>query len=344
MTENRKFRAGIIGCGNIAGGFEGDPTWPVKPCTHAGCMSCLDRLDLVSACDTSSDRLKIFCRQWGIRRPFHHLAPFVSQDPLDIIAVCTPANTHFEVVKSVLKNRPRLIFCEKPMALSKAQAQAMIELCRAAGVLLMVNHTRRWHPAVQTGKNLIRQGAIGRPLSVVCRYTSGLEVIGTHLLDMALYLVDCGPVRSVSAIREQTTKETLWYSENFNPGDPATSALINFGKSVTMHLLGSCEKEYPHYDVEIDGTLGQLLVLNECRSLIMGEMKPDPELGGAIRIMKREIPIKRSESEMMFAYREIIDILSGERTDSSCDGQDALPVISLVERIRTVSLSQKNEQ
>ena len=55
----------------------------------------------------------------------------------------------------------RAIICEKPMALSLEECDAMIDACKRSGVLLQINHNRRWHPHWLRVKELVDSGAIG---------------------------------------------------------------------------------------------------------------------------------------------------------------------------------------
>lgn len=107
--------------------------------------------------------------------------------------VCVPSRLpgqHTEIVTTAARAGCH-IYCEKPLALSLADADHMIAAADAANVRLAVAHLGRHAAVFQTARNMIRAGGIGRPLSVHCRgkedHRGGGEdmlVLGSHLLDL----------------------------------------------------------------------------------------------------------------------------------------------------------------
>ena len=78
----------------------------------------------------------------------------------DICVITTHPQHHAEMV-AICAARPatRAIICEKPiMALSTEECDSMIDACQRAGVLLQVNHNRRWHPEWNLAKHLLNEG------------------------------------------------------------------------------------------------------------------------------------------------------------------------------------------
>jgi 1,5-anhydro-D-fructose reductase (1,5-anhydro-D-mannitol-forming) len=109
------------------------------------------------------------------------------------------------------------VFCDKPLATTVADARRMVEACRAAGVVLGVNHHLRSTAVHQRMKAMIAEGLIGKPRSLVIDHVGFLRPelqswrikdpaegaiyldLGIHDIDLASYLLDRRPV-SVSAV------------------------------------------------------------------------------------------------------------------------------------------------
>lgn len=81
---------------------------------------------------------------------------------VDIVQVCTPTVHHRDYVLEAAALRKH-IFCEKPLARTITDAQAMINACEQAGVRLFVGQVLRFFPQYRRAKALIDTGAIGRP-------------------------------------------------------------------------------------------------------------------------------------------------------------------------------------
>jgi len=132
------------------------------------------------------------------------------------VVLATPHSLHREQAIAAAQ-AGKHVFCEKPLALHLAHAQAMVTACRGAGVVLAVGHNRRFWPAMQALKRIVDSGDLGELLHVEGhnsnensnRVTGGWRTLeaespvggftgaGLHALDSMIML--CGPVRRVRA-------------------------------------------------------------------------------------------------------------------------------------------------
>ena len=94
----------------------------------------------------------------------HNIRAFASYDELvnnvDIVDICTPTATHKPLVLTAAKAGKHVI-CEKPIALTFEDAQAMIEACR--GVRFFIGMVLRFFPQYRAAKQLVAAGRIGKP-------------------------------------------------------------------------------------------------------------------------------------------------------------------------------------
>lgn len=81
---------------------------------------------------------------------------------VDIVDICTPTHLHPELTLRAAA-AGRQVICEKPLALTVAECQAMIRACRAAGVRLLVAHVLRFFPEYRLARMLAARGEIGPP-------------------------------------------------------------------------------------------------------------------------------------------------------------------------------------
>jgi predicted dehydrogenase len=107
----------------------------------------------------------------------HDWRHLIERRDVDIVVVATPNSFHREITVEALR-RGKHVVCEKPLAASVAEAAEMLATAEAEGVKLMTNFNHRRHDHNLRAKELIRQGAIGRPVFVRGRIGHGRFVLG----------------------------------------------------------------------------------------------------------------------------------------------------------------------
>jgi len=174
------------------------------------------------------------------------LAEVLADPSIEAVVLATPHTRHREQVEAAAAARKH-IYCEKPFAMCKADAQAMLAACARAGVTIGVGHHFRLMPSMKALRQKIASGGFGTIMHVEGNYShdwlAGLPVdswraapqetragamtgMGIHLLDCFRDLV--GPVRRVSAL---STRRALAL-----PTGDTTAALVEFANGATGTL------------------------------------------------------------------------------------------------------------
>jgi predicted dehydrogenase len=129
------------------------------------------------------------------------LAPILQGD-VPAVAVATPAQTHFELVRACLE-AGKDVFVEKPITLDRAEAEELVELASERKRILMVGHLLLYQPAVERIVQAIGNGAVGRPRSLhqerlklgrVRSVENVLWSFGVHDIAVLLHLARREPV------------------------------------------------------------------------------------------------------------------------------------------------------
>src|SRR5205823_5673551 len=140
MSRSR-YRAAIIGLGRMGSTFDDEKErfsrWSA-PHAHAACYRAVDDVELVAGADPYDSQRQAFARKWGMddRHLYADYREMLERERPEIVSVCTSARPRAAVVAGVLRagaGSVRAIWAEKPMAMSLAEADAMVEGCRAAG-------------------------------------------------------------------------------------------------------------------------------------------------------------------------------------------------------------------
>lgn len=189
----------IVGCGAIAGGHDAGRPDGAPPRTHAPAYRRAGGFRLAACVEPDPGRRAAFMARWGVEEGFATLADAAQAGPFDVVSICSPTAAHAGHLEAAIALGPRAIFAEKPLTANVTESARLVAAARAAGVLLAVNHTRRWAPDVQALAGALAEGRFGRVLGASACYTRGVRNNGTHLFDLLAMLL--GPVRVLAAGR-----------------------------------------------------------------------------------------------------------------------------------------------
>ena len=184
----KRYKAAIVGCGFIAGlrDHPNQPTKLKKTLSHAAMYHSSSRTDLVAAVDVDERRLHEFSKIWEIPYSFSHLEEMISEISPDIVSICTPGNTHSDVVQILGYSPVRAIFCEKPLAYDVRTARY---ICKAVqNKIFYMNFFRSWDSAIQIVKSELNHGIRGRISTAIFHHSLGIRENACHVVDILLNL------------------------------------------------------------------------------------------------------------------------------------------------------------
>ncbi len=147
MSE--KVRVGMVGTGWYA-------DW-----MHLPALQSHPQAEIAAICGRNRERAEETARKFAIPRVFTDYREMIEKANLHALVVASPDDMHFPITMDAL-DAGLHVLCEKPLALSAAQARAMTERAEAQGVKNMVYFTLRWMPAHRYVRELIEAGAVGR--------------------------------------------------------------------------------------------------------------------------------------------------------------------------------------
>ncbi len=194
----RAVKVGIIGCGMIANG------------KHMPCLAKLDNVQLVAFCDLKPERAEEAAAKYGTpdAQVFTNYKDLLALDEIEVVHVLTPNSSHAMISVDALESGKH-VMCEKPMAVTGAEARAMYEAHLRTGKKLTVGYQNRSNARSQLLKKMIVNGELGDIYfaKAVATRRRGVPTwgvfldkeqqgggpmidIGTHSLDLILWLMD----------------------------------------------------------------------------------------------------------------------------------------------------------
>src|SRR5262249_52946372 len=234
-------------------------------------------------CGRTKDKVEAAARQFGWAEAATDWRAVIARRDIDLIDIVTPGDSHHEIAIAAA-DAGKAVFCEKPLANTVRDAEAMLAAVRRARVANMICHNYRRAPAVTLARQLIQQGRIGRIFHFRGTYlqdwivdpafprvwrldrtkagSGALGDIASHVIDLARYLV--GEITQVAGTLETFIKARPLPDD---PGrtapvtvDDAAAAVVRFDNgalgTIEATRMATGRRNYNRF--EINGSLGSI--------------------------------------------------------------------------------------
>ncbi|MGD9494963.1 MAG: Gfo/Idh/MocA family protein [Armatimonadota bacterium] len=281
---------GVIGLGRISS-------------RHLDAIERLEGARVVAVADANAEKVRQTAERRGVR-PYADYRALLADPEVDVAVVLVPTHLHAEVSVAAM-DAGRHVMCEKAMAPSVADCQAMIAARERNQVKLMIAHSTRFQPQPLTARALIEDGAIGQVIGCDAHFTAdatqanavprdfwrfkagaaghGYVVnFGCHYIDTARFMTGADPVAVFAHVGNR-------FSRGVIPEDHyAITALCDPDLTITIAQYGTLE----HYGVRsagyvIFGTAGALELTGHAPGVLVSaagaephEVAPEPALLG----------------------------------------------------------------
>jgi len=280
-------RFAVVGCGEIAP-------------THVRALRSLgDRVSIVACADVVPERAAVLANAFQLRASTYD--DILADSTIDAVTVCTPSGAHADLgVPALLAGKHVLV--EKPMDVSPAACDRLLEAQHSSGMTLGVVSQRRFDPAAQRVRSALADGTLGSLVYADCRipwfrtqqyYDSGgwrgtwdldgggcLMNQGLHSIDLMRWM--CGPVTHVYAQARTAVHDRIEVE------DVLCATVVFAGGAIGTIMSSTCS--YPPFPARlgIQGSRGGAVIEGDALaafSIIDGEHVPgEPPMAHAIEI------------------------------------------------------------
>jgi predicted dehydrogenase len=243
MTDKRIVRVGVLGAGAWARG------------AHLPGYRRDARCRIVAIADSVVERAHEAARDFEIPVATRDAREVIERDDIDLIDVCTPSHTHFELAWAALE-ADKHVLCEKPVAYDYRDTRRAADLASERGLKTKVGLTFRYSPAMRYMRELVVNGFVGRPF-----FFNGYE-------QNSQWLDPRTPLRQVDHEADQSV---LQVSSLEGYGAPIIDLAHLFVGSDLNRVVGTMRNFIPERVVR---ATGQLMRMNiDDGDIFLGEFK-----------------------------------------------------------------------
>ena len=188
-----QLRAAVIGLGRIGSTFDDEiirgGTFFLPYC-HAPAYAESPLVELAAGADPNAQQRTWFAERWGLseQQVYADYREMLQREKPDLVSVCTSARPRAGIIEDVARAGVPGIWAEKPIAISLAETDALLQVCREHGTAVAVNCHRRWNALFKEIKGMLDAGEFGKLQQITVHGTFGLSSNGSHMLDTMNFL------------------------------------------------------------------------------------------------------------------------------------------------------------
>ena len=238
--------------------------------------------EVVAMMSSSAERAKAFAADHKIESAYDSLDELLANPAVQVVYISTTNELHRPQVLAAAK-AGKHVLCEKPLALGVDDAVQMVRACNAAGVVMATNHHLRNAATHRKIRELIKGGAIGRPLFArvfhavyLPPHLQGWRLdkpqagggvildITVHDIDTLRFLLDAEPVEVVGI-----GQSAFMAKEGLEDG---AMSVIRFDNGVLAQLHDAFTVKHAGHGIEIHGEAGSVIGRNVMSQRAVGEV------------------------------------------------------------------------
>lgn len=327
QMTTQPFKVLIVGCGNIAGGFDVRHPDEDLPFGHAKAYLQHGGFTLAACVEPDTLKRTAFQQRWGVTHAVDSLSALTDAPGFfDVISVCSTTSSHAADLEAALRLRPKLIFCEKPVTSTLTQTQHWVRRCEEQGISLAVNYSRRWAPDVSRLRDELNCGRWGEIRCVVGLYNKGILNNGSHMIDLLHYLL--------GSLRIEAVGEAVY---DFFKDDPSVPVTLRSEQGIPITLNMANAADYAHFELQLVTAKGVITMEDGGASWRIRQVTTNTVFEGYRTLDQGYIVPGEIASAMTGAVNNIYQSLT-QGSALASTGSTAMQAQQLCEQIKAVAL------
>lgn len=316
-----RYRAAVIGCGRIGDAFA-DSRATLGVYSHAEAYKTCPLTELVAVCDVDAENLRRCAQRWQVDAQYEEAHELLRAAAPEIVSICTPDETHYTLARAALEApATRALLVEKPLALHRHEARALVDQARRRGIVLAVNYSRRYARDYSTLRANLA-GCLGTVRKVTGYYTKGILHNGTHWIDLCRFLIG-----EIVWVQGFPTAEPAG-------ADPTPDARIEFASGATGFFSGCEALDFTLFEMDIVTSLGRVRLVDSGRTLEFSMAQESRDISG-YRYLGPVTTCPDALRDMTLrAVEDLAACLDVSGRLPICTGEDAIAALDVALAIR----------
>lgn len=206
---------------------------------HIEALRRIPGIEVVAISHHTREKAEAKARQLQVPKAYTDFYEMLDQEQLDCVHICTPNHLHYSMAKAALEKGVHVI-CEKPLAVKLSEAEELVKMAAASGLVNAVHFNIRYYPLVRQMKLMREKGELGEVYSVIGSYlqdwlfyatdynwrlepeqsgdSRAIADIGSHLIDLLEYITGLRVVRVMADFNtvHKTRKKPLKPIETYS--------------------------------------------------------------------------------------------------------------------------------
>jgi len=296
---------------------------------------------LVAVCSRSMERAQNFAAKHKAERAYDSLEKMLEDPDLDVLYVATPNGLHAQQTIQAAE-AGKHVLCEKPMAITVADCEAMIEACNKNKVKLALDFQNRYHPAHVEARRYIQSGMIGEIYVAKAQYCHGRfrgywqgrgwrndpntagsgSLAGTaiHCVDLLRFLLDS----EVKEVRALTDEEPPRY-----PVDDMVYVIITFENGARGVVISGILAPRSDDDVVVYGSKAKITGKGTVGMPLRGELLVEGDSLNVRMTFPTDDPVPANYVYLVEAFNKCIE----DNTESEVSGYLGLQMVKITNSI-----------
>ena len=303
-------------------------------------------------CSSSAARATTWAAAHGIPHTTTSVEALVARDDIDAVYISTTNQLHLPQALAAAA-AGKHVLCEKPLALSLADAWSMVDACRISGVVLGVNHHLPGAATHRRIRELVAAGAVGRPLAARVFHAVALpeRLRGWRLRDpgagagvvLDITCHDASVTNALFGAPAEATALAVRQGPWEASADDAVMSVVRYGDGVLVQTHDAFTVAHARTGLEVHGTDGSITAVDVMTQDPLGTV----HLRDAAGTREIDVPGRRDLYEVVLEAFGHAAAGMGEPTVTGPQGARALAVALAVQqaartgRTTAVALTQQ---
>lgn len=295
--------AAVIGCGNIGYLFGKDKLRDYIS-NHVDSYLSIPEVNLIAVSDINNDILQELSSKVPSYKNYREISN------ADIISVCTPPDTHLDIIRNLVETDVKGIYCEKPLSDNIEDAEKIVELCKKKNIILQVNHQRRFCKY----HNLIKNNYSKDAISSNAIFSRGLLNTGTHMFDLLRFFFgDCINILSFESIN-------------------GYNGILNFDNlNVNVEILK--DVDFGIFDLSFVTKDKKIDILEYGNRIVISSMKKSKQYSIFKELYPEEVIIPTDKNLIVNGIYHLINCIENKK-ESISSGNDGLEAMYMIDMFK----------